>query len=109
MTGTDIFNLIAALALGIMAGFGAFAAEEALADKYAHRRIREQLMKRFLINKPFASEELIDEASKIMHDESESEDARDFAKRVYIIGKTAQAAADEYEDDDDDDDDDDES
>lgn len=55
------------------------------------KQINQKLYERFEKNKPFASEELIREADKLMHDDNESDNARDFAKRVYIIGRTAQA------------------
>lgn len=94
-----IFELVAFFAMGILAGFGAYCAKEAIADKIVHRRIRRDLLKRFQENRPFASEELMREADKIANDEKESDEAREFAKRVYVIGRTAQAAQEENQDD----------
>lgn len=74
---------------GVLGGIGIFTIMDAIADKRAHRKIRRSIEKRFAENRPFASEELILEADKIMHDDNESDNARDFAKRVYIIGRTA--------------------
>lgn len=90
-----IFELTAFIAMGILAGFGAYWAKEAIADKIVHRKIRRDLLKRFQENRPFASEELMREADKIANNEKESDEAREFAKRVYIIGRTAQAAQEE--------------
>lgn len=85
-----IFSITAFAALGILAGFGAYWAKEAIAEAIMHKRIRRSLMRSFEENRPFASEELIREADKLMHDDNESDSAREFAKRVYIIGRTAQ-------------------
>lgn len=86
------------LAFGVLAGIGAYTAKEAIADRFAHKRIRRYLLEKMIEDKPFDSEELIREADKLMHDDKESDDARDFARRVYIIGRTAQAAQEEEED-----------
>lgn len=90
-----IFELVAFFAMGILAGLGAYCAKEAIADKIVHQRIRRELMARFERNRPFASEELMREADKLANDEKESDEAREFAKRVYIIGRTAQSAQEE--------------
>lgn len=95
-----IFESAAFIAIGVLAGFGAYWAKEAIADKLVHRKIRRNLLKRFQENRPFASEELMREADKIMHDDKESDNARDFAKRVYIIGRTAQMSQEEEDQDD---------
>lgn len=62
-----------------------------------HRKIHKMLKQQALTNGAFNSEELMLEADKMMHDENESENARDFAKRVYIIGRTAKMAQEEEE------------
>lgn len=93
-----IFELAAFVAMGVLAGIGAYCAKEAIAEKIVHERIRRDLLKRFQENRPFASEELMREADKIANDEKESDEAREFAKRVYIIGRTAQAAQEEDQD-----------
>lgn len=80
---------------GVLGGIGIFTIMDAIADRRVHRKIRRSIEKRFAENRPFASEELILEADKIMHDDNESDNARDFAKRVYIIGRTAQEDEDD--------------
>lgn len=62
-----------------------------------HRRIHKLLKNQALTNGAFNSEELMLEADKLAHDENESDNARDFAKRVYIIGRTAKMAQEEEE------------
>lgn len=62
-----------------------------------HRRIHKKLKQQALTNGAFNSEELMLEADKLAHDEKESDNARDFAKRVYIIGRTAKMAQEEEE------------
>ena len=62
-----------------------------------HRRIHKTLKQQALTNGAFNSEELMLEADKLAHDEKESDNARDFAKRVYIIGRTAKMAQEEDE------------
>lgn len=62
-----------------------------------HRRIHKMLKQQALTNGAFNSEELMLEADKLAHDEKESDNARDFAKRVYIIGRTAKMAQEEEE------------
>ena len=62
-----------------------------------HRRIHKMLKQQALTNGAFNSEELMLEADKLAHDEKESDDAREFAKRVYIIGRTAKMAQEEEE------------
>lgn len=62
-----------------------------------HRRIHKTLKQQALTNGAFNSEELMLEADKLAHDEKESDNARDFAKRVYIIGRTAKMAQEEEE------------
>ena len=84
-----ILECVAYFCFGILGGIGVFTIMDAIADKRVHRKIRRSIEKRFAENRPFASEELILEADKIMHDDKESDNARDFAKRVYIIGRTA--------------------
>lgn len=81
-----------ALGAGVLLGAAAFMIWDAVAEKMVHKRIRRQLLARALQNKAFCSEELIREADKLAHDDKESDDAREFAKRVYIIGRTAQLA-----------------
>ena len=60
-----------------------------------HKRLHKQLRNQALTNGAFNSEELMLEADKMMHDENESDNAREFAKRVYIIGRTAKMAKEE--------------
>lgn len=84
---------------GVLLGAAAFTIWDAIAEKNVHKQIRRQLLTRAVQNKAFDSEELIREADKLMHDDKESDDAREFAKRVYIIGRTAQEAQEEAEDD----------
>lgn len=84
-----ILECIAYFSFGLLGGIGIFTIMDAIADKRTHRKIRRSIEKRFAENRPFASEELMREADKIMHDDNESDNARDFAKRVYIIGRTA--------------------
>ena len=84
-----ILECVAYFCFGVLGGIGIFTIMDAIADKRAHRRIRRSIEKCFVENRPFASEELMLEADKIMHDDNESDNARDFAKRVYIIGRTA--------------------
>lgn len=62
-----------------------------------HKKIHKMLKNQALTNGAFNSEELMLEADKMMHDENESDNARDFAKRVYIIGRTAKMAQEEEE------------
>lgn len=90
-----ILECIAYFSFGLLGGIGVFTIMDAIADKRVHRKIRRSIEKRFAENRPFASEELILEADKIMHDDNESDNARDFAKRVYIIGRTAQPEEEE--------------
>lgn len=80
------------LGAGVLLGAAAFMIWDAVAEKMVHKRIRRQLLARALQNKAFCSEELIREADKLAHDDKESDDAREFAKRVYVIGRNAQAA-----------------
>lgn len=63
-----------------------------IAERIFHRRLHKMLKQQALTNGAFNSEELMLEADKLMHDEEESDNARDFAKRVYIIGRTAKSA-----------------
>lgn len=84
---------------GILLGSAAFMIWDAVAEKMVHERIRRQLLARAMQNKAFDSEELIREADKLAHDDKESDDAREFARRVYIIGRTAQLAQEENQDD----------
>lgn len=86
-----------ALGGGVLLGAAAFTICDAVAEKIFHKRLRRQLLNIAMQNKAFCSEELIREADKLAHDDKESDDAREFAKRVYIIGRTAQLA---QEDDD---------
>lgn len=83
---------------GVLIGAAAFTICDAVAERLARKRIRRQLLDIAMQNKAFCSEELIREADKLAHDSKESDDAREFAKRVYIIGRTAQLA--QVEDDD---------
>lgn len=62
-----------------------------------HKKLHKQLRNQALTNGAFNSEELMLEADKMMHDENESDNAREFAKRVYIIGRTAKMAKEEEE------------
>lgn len=73
-----------------------------IASRLFHRRIHKLLKQQALTNGAFNSEELMLEADKLMHDDKESDNARDFAKRVYIIGRTAKMAQEEQEEEDDD-------
>lgn len=93
-----ILRAAGALGGGVLLGVTVFMIYDAVAEKMVHKRIRRELLTRAMQNKAFCSEELIREADKLMHDEKESEDAREFAKRVYVIGRTAQAAKEEGED-----------
>lgn len=83
---------------GILLGSAAFMIWDAIAEKIAHKQIHRQILARALQNKAFCSEELIREADKLAHDDKESDDAREFAKRVYVIGRTAQLAQEEDDD-----------
>jgi hypothetical protein len=65
---------------------------DTIADRIFHRRLHKMLKQQALTNGAFNSEELMLEADKLMHDEEESDNARDFARRVYIIGRTAKSA-----------------
>lgn len=62
-----------------------------------HKKLHKLLKNQALTNGAFNSEELMLEADKLAHDEKESDNARDFAKRVYIIGRTAKMAQEEEE------------
>lgn len=83
---------------GVLLGVAAFTIYEAVAEKMARRRIHRELLERAIKNKAFCSEELIREADKLAHDDKESDDAREFAKRVYVIGRTAQMTQQEDKD-----------
>lgn len=97
-----ILKAAGVIGAGVLLGSAAFTIWDAIAEKIAHKQIRRQLVARALQNKAFDSEELIREADKLMHDDKESDNARDFAKRVYIIGRTAREAQAEQEEEDDD-------
>lgn len=62
-----------------------------------HKKLHKLLKNQALTNGAFNSEELMLEADKMMHDENESDNAREFAKRVYIIGRMAKMAKEEEE------------
>ena len=66
-----------------------------IAGKIDRKKTHKKLVEKALENECFASEELIREADMMMHDDSESDMARDFARRVYLIGRTAQEAKEE--------------
>lgn len=87
-----IFNLLARTALGWLLGIGCVSSTSAIAERIARKRISRELLERALKNRAFNSEELIREADKLAHDDNESDNARDFAKRVYIVGRVAQEA-----------------
>jgi hypothetical protein len=70
---------------------------DTIESRLFHKRIHKLLKQQALTNGAFNSEELMLEADKLMHDDKESDNARDFAKRVYIIGRTARAAQEEEE------------
>ena len=72
---------------------------DTIESRLFHRRIHKLLKQQALTNGAFNSEELMLEADKLMHDDKESDNARDFAKRVYIIGRTAKMAQEEEDDD----------
>lgn len=86
------------LGAGVLLGATIFMIYDAVAEKMAHKRIRRQLLARALQNKAFCNEDLIREADKLAHDDKESDDAREFAKRVYVIGRTAQMAQEDEDD-----------
>ena len=89
---------IAAVAMYILITLGmALIITDIIAEKKHRKKVHEELLKRALDNECFAGEELIREADMLMHDEDESEIARDFARRVYLIGRTAQEAKKETE------------
>lgn len=75
--------------IGILGGILAFVTWDITVDKIAHKRIRTWSKEQALKNRAFATDELMLEADKLMHDENESDNAREFAKRVYIIGRVA--------------------
>lgn len=68
-----------------------------IADKNHKKKVHKKLIEKALQNECFASEELILEADRLMHDESQTYEAIDFARRVYLIGRTAQEAKKETE------------
>ena len=73
--------------------------EDLIAEKIHHKKISKKLLEKALENECFAGEELIREADMLMHDETQSDEAIDFARRVYLIGRTAQEAKEHTEDD----------
>ncbi len=77
--------------IGILGGILAFVTWDFTVDKIAHMRIRTWSKEQALKNRAFATDELMLEADKLMHDENESDAAREFAKRVYIIGRVAES------------------
>ena len=74
-------------------------AVDIIADKNHKKKIHKKLIEKALQNECFAGEELILEADRLMHDETQSDEAIDFARRVYLIGRTAQEAKEHTEDD----------
>ena len=89
---------IAAVAMYILITLGmTLVIADIIAEKKHRKKVHKELLKRALDNECFAGEELIREADMLMHDEDESEIARDFARRVYLIGRTAREAKMEQE------------
>lgn len=89
---------IAAIAMYILITLGmALVIIDIISERKHRKKVHKEILKRALDNECFAGEELIREADMLMHDEDESEIARDFARRVYLIGRTAQEAKTEQE------------
>lgn len=97
MARTMLSIFLAGLAIGMVLLVVLTTVELAwiIQDKITRAKIRKKLVANFEKNTPFSSEELMIEADKIANDEKESDNAREFAKRVYIIGRTAQAHQEE--------------
>ena len=94
MTATEI----AALAFFVLMDIALAAiTADIIADKINKKKVHKKLIEKALQNECFASEELILEADRLMHDESQTFEAIDFARRVYLIGRTAQEAKEETE------------
>ena len=76
--------------------------EDLIAEKIHKKKIHKKLVEKALQNECFAGDELILEADRLMHDETQSFEAQDFARRVYLIGRTAREAQEETEEENDD-------
>ena len=89
---------IAAIAMYILITLGmALVIIDIISERKHRKKVHKEILKRALENECFASEELILEADRLMHDESQTFEAIDFARRVYLIGRTAQEAKKETE------------
>lgn len=89
---------IAAVAMYILITLGmTLVISDIIAEKKHRKKVHKEILKRALENECFAGEELIREADMLMHDETQSDEAIDFARRVYLIGRTAQEAKERTE------------